>query len=146
MIKKIKKGDIFYSYASFTTLKYVINDILETNNDDDSAEILYIAECLSCKNHPNCKIAFRLNGQGNLQFSHMLNNFSEQIWHVDITESLSKTIEGATINHIKKRIRELKEQNKYLIKRIKENKLFLQERKIELRQLNKRGKNAKRSN
>lgn len=72
---KIKIGDVIYSYNS-KILEYKVIEIqkLET---EGHIERFYILKCQVCHDHTKCKVATKVNNSGNLEYSHMINNYEE---------------------------------------------------------------------
>lgn len=69
---QFKIGDKLYKHGSFVgVLEYVITDIY-----DNSMEL----ECLSCRDHANCKLVVTFH-RGKIIFKKMLNNPDEAYWH-----------------------------------------------------------------
>jgi len=73
-IKNLKVGDNLYKHGTFVgAIKYVITSI---DYDLNHIEL----ECLSCSDHPNCKLVAHVHG-GNIVFKKMLNNPDQEYWH-----------------------------------------------------------------
>jgi len=71
----LKLGSTIYSFNS-KILEYKVIEIqyLET---EKHKEKFFILECTACRGHTACKIATKINNSGNLEYSHMINNYSE---------------------------------------------------------------------
>ena len=71
-INQFKVGDNLYKHGSFVgVLEYVITDI-----NSKTMEL----ECLSCRDHENCKLTVKFH-RGKIVFNSMLNNPGESYWH-----------------------------------------------------------------
>ena len=71
-ITDFKIGDNLYKHGSFVgVIKYVITAINE--------DVMQL-ECLSCRDHDNCKITVKFK-RGKIVFNSMLNNPNEYFWH-----------------------------------------------------------------
>jgi len=71
----LKIGEIIYSYNR-NILEYKVIEIQKLETEGHK-EKFFILECLACRGHTKCKVATKVNNLGNLEYSHMVNNYEE---------------------------------------------------------------------
>lgn len=75
MKKTYKIGDTIYSYNSkILEYKIIGTKILESENYN---KVFYFLQCQSCNDHDKCEISVKIDDYGDLEYSHMLNNYEE---------------------------------------------------------------------
>mgnify|MGYP001070783351 CR=1 FL=1 len=106
--QQIELGQHLFTYSSPFFIEYEIVEIqkLATKNNE---RIFYIAKCLDCNNHDNCLVAYSLNEQGQLSYSHMENNNEEYYWHHSKPKHIFRTKKEALIYVYNERIAKYKE-------------------------------------
>ena len=72
---QIKIGSELYQYSS----KIIAYEVIGLNElkTKEHTEIFYILKCLSCQDHKPCEIAIKFNDYGDLEYSHMVNQYED---------------------------------------------------------------------
>lgn len=94
MEQKYNIGDKLYR-VDLHILEYTVISI-KIFKTAEHEEVFYILRCDSCRGHDNCEIATRIDEYGDLVYSHMINNNSEDeqkqfYWHNDRDKKYFRT-------------------------------------------------------